>query len=89
MYAFEGEIYGEKSTQIEEHPSWEASINIKKKFFWFVYTRLHSSRLVYNCLDSSSDSSALVYSRLGSRLNSSKFVLTRLDSSGDSSVFLE
>ena len=35
----------EKSTQIKEHPSWEASINIKK-IFWFVYTKLHSSTLV-------------------------------------------
>ena len=30
---------------IKEHPSWETSVNIKK-FFWFVYTRLHSSTFV-------------------------------------------
>ena len=49
MYAFEGEIYGEKSTQIKEHPSWEASINIKKKFFdsfTLVYIRLELSTMV-------------------------------------------
>ena len=36
----------EKSTQIQEDPSWEASINIKKKFFdsfTLIYIRLHSS----------------------------------------------
>ena len=50
----------QKSTQIKEHPSWEASTNFNKNFFdpfTFVYTRLYSSRLVHNRLDSSSDSS--------------------------------
>ena len=61
----------------------------KKNFFWFVYTRLHLSRLVYNRLDLSSDSSTLVYIYLVTRLHSSTFVYTRLDFSRDSSVFLE
>ena len=81
----------------------------KENFFWFVYTGLHSStllyssRLVYNCLDLSSDSSTLVNICLDSSSNSSTFVCirimtplllstffcTRLDSSSDSSVFLE
>ena len=50
---------------------------ISKNFFdslTFVYTRLHSSRSVYNPLDSSSDSSALVYIRLVTRLHSSSLV---------------
>ena len=75
----------EKSTQIKKHPSWEDSINIKKKFFLiclhsptFVYTRLHLSRLVYNSLASSNDSSPLVYICLVTRLHSSTFVYTRL-----------
>ena len=42
-------LLGDKPTQIKEHPSWEASINIKKKI-WFVYTRAYSSRLVYDRL---------------------------------------
>ena len=71
--------------QIKKHLSWEASINIKKKLFWFVYTCLHSSALVYICLDSSSDSSTLAYIRL----HSSTFVYTRLHLSSDSPVFLE
>ena len=37
---------GRNLLQIKEHPSWEPSVNIKKMFFWFVYTCLHSSRLV-------------------------------------------
>ena len=69
----------DKSTQIKEHPSWEVSINIPNFLFFhsftFVYTRLHLSRLVYNRVDSSSDSSTLVY--------------THLDSSSVLSVFLE
>ena len=40
------------STQFKEHSFWEASINIKKNFFWFVYTCLHLFTLVYICLDS-------------------------------------
>ena len=81
----------EKSMQIGNPPL------ISKILFWFVYTRLHSSRLVYNrldspCdpftlvyirLDSSSDSSTLVCIRLVTRLYSSTFVYTRLDSSSD------
>ena len=43
----------------------------------FIYTHLHSSRLVYNRLDSFSDSSTLVYIRLVTCLHSS----TRLYSS--------
>ena len=46
---------------IKEHPSWETSVNIKK-FFWFVYTRLHSSS------DSSTLVWWLVYTRLVTRL---------------------
>ena len=68
----------------------------KKKFFlillhWstFLYTPLYSSRLVYNCLDSSSGLSKLVYIRLMTPLLLSTSVCTRLDSSSDSSVFLE
>ena len=38
-------FWGRNLVQIKEHPSWEASINIKK-VFWFVYTCLHSSRLI-------------------------------------------
>ena len=85
--------------QIKKHLSWEASINIKKIFFWFVCTRLHSSTPVYIRLHSSSDSPTLVYIRLHSssdssklvciRLRSSTFVYTRLHLSSDSSVFLE
>ena len=51
-------ILREKPTQIKEHPSWEASINIKKKRF--VYISLHSSTLVYIRLNSSSDLFTLV-----------------------------
>ena len=52
-------LWRDKSTQIKEHLSWEASTNIKKRIFFFdlftlVYIRLHSS----------SDSSTLVYIRL-------------------------
>ena len=50
-----------KSTQIKEHPSWEASTNTKKKLFWLVYTRLHSS--TFFC-----DSSSFVCTRLVTRL---------------------
>ena len=52
----------EKPMQIKKNPSWETSIIIKKKkkMFWFVYTRLHSSRLIYNRLDSPSDSSVFL-----------------------------
>ena len=45
-------FWGEKSTQIKKHPSWEASITIKKIFLirldssTFVNTRLQSSRFV-------------------------------------------
>ena len=46
-------LLSEKSTQIKEHLSWEASINVKKIFFWFVYTCLDLSTLVYIGLDSS------------------------------------
>ena len=45
-----------KSTQIKEHPSWEASINtnfVSMDSFTPVYTRLHSSTLVHIRLDSS------------------------------------
>ena len=66
----------EKSMQIGNPPL------ISKIFFWFVYTRLHLSTLVYIRLDSSSDSSTLVYIRLVTRLHSSTFIYTRLDSSG-------
>ena len=61
----------------------------KKNFFWFVYTCLHLSRLVYKRLDLSSDSSTLVYIYLVTRLHLSTFVYTRLDLSSDSSLFLE
>ena len=57
MYAFEG-----------EHPSWEASIDIKKRFSWFVYTSLYSSTLVYIRLDWSSELSTLMYIRLDSSM---------------------
>ena len=67
-----------KSTQIKEHPPCEPPINIKKIFFWFVYTSLHSSRLIYNRLDLSSDSSTLVYIRLDSSSDSSTHVYIRL-----------
>ena len=81
------------STQVKEHPFWEASVNIKKKIFFdsltLVYICLHSSTFVYNRLDSSSGSSTLVYIRLVTCLHSSTFVYTLLDSSSDSSVFLE
>ena len=81
------------STQVKEHPFWEASVNIKKNFFFgsltLVYICLHSSTFVYNRLDSSSDPSTLVYIRLVTCLHSSTFVYTLLDSSSDSSVFLE
>ena len=66
----------EKSAQIKDYPFWEASINIKKKFFLirlhlstFVYTRLHLSRLAYNRLDLSSNSFSLVFIRLVTRLH--------------------
>ena len=82
-----------------KHPSWEASINIKENYFWFVYTRLHSSILVYICLDLSINSTTLAYIRLDSSsgsftlvhicLHSPKFVYTRLHSSSESFVFLE
>ena len=62
---------------------------IRLHSFTFVYTRLYLSRLVYNRLYSSSDSSPLVYIRLVTRLHPSTFVYTRQDSSSDSSVFLE
>ena len=58
--------------QIKEHLSWEVSINIKNKFFLI---RLHSSTFAYTRLDSSRDSSQLVY--------------VHLHSSSDSSVFLQ
>ena len=61
----------------------------KKFFFWSVYTTPHSSTLFCIRLDSSSDSSKLVYIRLMTPLLLSTFVCTRLDSSSDSSVFLE
>ena len=44
-------LLSEKSTQIKVYSSWEASYNIKKKF-WFIYTRLRSSTLLYISLDS-------------------------------------
>ena len=40
----------------------------KKLFFWFVYTRLHSSRLVYVGVVICLHSSAFVYTRLVARL---------------------
>ena len=47
-------LLSEKSTQIKEHLSWEASINMNNnKKIWFVYTCLDSSTLVYIGLDSS------------------------------------
>ena len=57
VYAFEVEIYA------KEHPSWEASINIKKKVFADSFT------LVCDRLDTSSDSSTLVYIWLVTRLH--------------------
>ena len=79
-------LLSEKSTQIKEHLSWEASINIKKKkknlirlhLPRFVYTRLHWSRLVFNSLNLSSDSSTLVYIRLDPSNDSSAVVCNRL-----------
>ena len=63
------------STQVKEHPFWEASINIKKNYFLI---RLHLSTSVYNRLvtrlQSSSDSSTLVYIRLVTRLHSPTLV---------------
>ena len=64
----------EKSMQIKEHPSWEASININIYICIFVYFRLHSSTLVYI----REDSSTIVYIHLVTRLHSSTFVYTRL-----------
>ena len=32
--------------QIKEHQTWDTYVNIKKSFFWFVYTCLHSFTLV-------------------------------------------
>ena len=69
-------FWGRNLQQIKEHPSWEGSINIKKKFF-------DSFTLVYICLHSST----FVYTRLVTRLHSSTFVYTRLHLSSDSSVF--
>ena len=57
VYAFEVEIYA------KEHPSWGASINIKEKVF------TESLTLVYNRLDTSSDSSTLVHIRLVTRMH--------------------
>ena len=51
---------GRNLLQIWEHPSSKASANNKKKLFWFVYTRLHSSTFIYIDLDSSTDSSTFV-----------------------------
>ena len=74
----------EKSTQIQEDPSWEASINIKKNFLirlhssTFVFTRLHSSRLFCDRLDLSGDLSTLVYIRLDLSSDSSTLVYIRL-----------
>ena len=65
------------------------SKNIFFDSFTLVYICLHLSTFVYNRLDSSSDSSTLVYIRLVACLHSSTFVYTLLDSSSDSSVFLE
>ena len=57
-------FWGRNLLQIKEHPPWEASINIQKKFYWFVCTCLHSSTLVYihvvTRLHSSTDSSTFV-----------------------------
>ena len=58
------------------HISREASINIKKNFFWFIYTCLHSSALVSIHLDSST----FVYTHLVTRLHLSTFVCTRVHS---------
>ena len=52
-------FWGTNLLQIKEHPSWEASINIKKSFF-------DSFTLVYIRLDLSGDSSTLVYIHLHS-----------------------
>ena len=57
VYAFEVEIYA------KDHPSWEASINIKEKDFADSFT------LAYNRLDTSSDSSTLVHIRLVTRMH--------------------
>ena len=65
-------FWGRNLRQIKEHPS------------WFVYTRLHSSTLVYICLDSSSGSSTHMYIRLDSSSDLSAFVYIRLESSNDS-----
>ena len=52
----------EKSAQIKDYPFWEASIDIKKKFFLI---RLHSSTFVYTRPHSSSDlSTSVVYTCL-------------------------
>ena len=67
-------FWGRNLRQIKEHPS------------WFVYTRLHSSTLVYICLDSSSGSSTHMYIRLDSSSDLSALLYVRLDSSSDSST---
>ena len=65
--------------QLKEQLSREASINMKKIFFFdsftLVYIRLHSS--------------IFVYTHLVTRLHSPTFVYTQLHSSNKSSVFLE
>ena len=73
----------EKSTQVKEHLSWEASNNIKKIFSFtlvsLVYTNLDSSALVYNRPDLSNDSSTLVYIRLDLPSDSSTLIYIRID----------
>ena len=66
-------FWGRNLLQIKEHPPWEASINIQKKFYWFVCTRLHSSTLVYIHVVTRLHSSTFVYWLVYIRLDSSVF----------------
>ena len=83
-----------KSTQIKEIYLGKPPLISKKKnliqLHWstFLYTRLHSSILVSNCLDLSSDLSTLLYINLVSSSDLSTLVSIRLHLSSDPSTLI-
>ena len=92
-------FWGRILLQIKEHPSWKASINIKKCFliclhsstlvYTHLVTRLHLSTFIYTRLVTCLHSSTLIYIRLHLSSDFSTLVYIRLHLSSDSAVFLE